>query len=325
MAAAWQTVAFPLILPWRRGFWTLPAYFPGLVVGVTQGWPPEAPYQGLPLPPEAEAYFARRHQFRAGDLRQWRAFQDYQEGRETEGDLLRAIRFYGLGDEGAPAQEELPPPWPLAWQLEKMEADQEAQMLLVDQGQEWLEEILAPEPWEEQPSYRPAPGVGELPDPDLARLRYHLWRRVMGPHIQDPWAPLLLGRASRALFLALRGWPEAPPPRTVQVALPGCQTGEELSAVLAAGDQAGWRQEFGELLSAALAAAGQGPDDLEAAAARLHNFAVQTLEPGWPFASTFQWTLEIWAADPEERPVLVWGASAGARKAGLGGSNCYPG
>jgi len=317
MAEDWLIVAFPLILPWRQGFWALPGYFPGLKVGVTQGWPPGVPYQGMALPPEAEEYLAKRQQFRPGDLRQWRAFKDYQEGREAEADLLRAIRFYGQeGEAAAPEEKEDEPlqPWALAWQLEKMEADQEAQMLLVDQGQEWLGEILAPEPWEDRPPYQAAPGVEEVPDRDLARLRYHLWRRVMGPHLQDPWAPLLLGRTSRALFLALWGWPEAAPPRTVQVTLPGCQNAGELAAVLAAGEKAGWREEFAGLLTAALAAAGQFPE-LEAAAGRLAAFAAQTLEPGWPLAVTCRWTLEIWApVDPEEVPVMCWDTARGAKE-----------
>ncbi len=189
-------------------------------------------------------------------------------------------------------------------------------MLLVDQGQEWLGEILAPEPWEERPDYQTAPGVVELPDPDLARLRYHLWRRVLGPELKDSWAPLLLGRTSRALFLALRGWPEAAAPRTAQVTLPGCQTARELEAVLAAGKQAGWREEFVDLLTGVLAATGQFAE-LQAAAMRLAAFTAQTLEPGWPFPPLNRWTLEIWApegAGSGEGPVLCWTMAAETQK-----------
>jgi hypothetical protein len=285
-------------------------------VGVTANWPPQMPYQGMPLPPEAEEYLQRRQHYRVGDLRQWRAFKDYQEAQEAEADLLRLIRNYGQGTEAAPAEEELPGPWAVAWQLEKMEADQEAQMLLVDEGQEWLGKILAPEPWEEKPAYQAVPGVVELADPDLARLRYHLWQRVMAPHLQDPRVPLLLGRTSRALFLALRGWPEADAPRMVRVSLPGCQGAQELAAVQAAGEGLDWQGQFGELLAGALTAAARLPE-LQAAAERLNAFAAQTLEPGWPFPVTWKWVLEIWVpavADTEEGPVLCWSAAAGAKE-----------
>jgi hypothetical protein len=30
MGSAWHIVAFPVILPWREEFWTLPLYFPDL-------------------------------------------------------------------------------------------------------------------------------------------------------------------------------------------------------------------------------------------------------------------------------------------------------
>ena len=50
MGSDWNIVAFPVILPWRDEFWTLPLYFPDLKVGVTPGWPAQLPYQGMPLP-----------------------------------------------------------------------------------------------------------------------------------------------------------------------------------------------------------------------------------------------------------------------------------
>ena len=47
MGSAWHIVAFPVILPWREEFWTLPLYFPDLKVGVIPGWPEQLPYQGM--------------------------------------------------------------------------------------------------------------------------------------------------------------------------------------------------------------------------------------------------------------------------------------
>jgi hypothetical protein len=82
-----------------------------------------------------------------------------------------------------------------------MQADQETHFLLVDQGQDWLQDILKPEPWDDRVSYGPVSGVAETVDPELAKLRYRLWLRVMAPETPDQSVPLLLGRASRPLFL----------------------------------------------------------------------------------------------------------------------------
>ena len=48
-------------------------------------------------------------------------------------------------------------------------------------------------------SFGPVAGVAETVDPELAQLRYRLWRRVMTPETPDQSVPLLLGRASRAI------------------------------------------------------------------------------------------------------------------------------
>lgn len=311
MGAGWQVVAFPLILPWREEFWTLPLYFPDLQVGVAPGWPARLPYQGMPLPPEAEALPQELKGYNPGDLRQWQAFEDYRQAQGEESDLLQAIRSYGK--EPAPAKEASPQAWSLAWQLEKMEADQEAQMLRVDQGQQWLGEILAPEPWEERGTFGPVPGVGEMVDTDLARLRYRLWRRVMGPYLENSWVPLLLGRTSRPLFLTLRGWPQWTDLKKVQVSLPGCRS--EAECLAAKGDEGKpqWGEGFTKLLAALLAAAA-GSQDLEHPAQQLQEFVDQTVAAQWPSSLSFKWDLEIWTPDPktEEGPVLCWpGAGVG--------------
>ena len=147
MGSAWHIVAFPVILPWRDEFWTLPLYFPDLQVGVIPGWPEQLPYQGMPLPSEAEVHPRELQNYNPGELRQWQAFADYRRDQDEAGDnLLQAIRGYG---KAAAPEPKSPPPnaWSLAWQLEKMQADQEAKFLLVDQGQDWLQDILKPEPW----------------------------------------------------------------------------------------------------------------------------------------------------------------------------------
>ncbi len=209
--------------------------------------------------------------------------------------MIQAIRGYGR----TAAPEPQPPPpqaWSLAWQLEKMQADQEAQLLLVDQGQDWLQDILKPEPWDDKPSYGPVSGVAETVDPELAKLRYRLWRRVMTPDLPDQSVPLLLGRASRPLFLTLKGWPDWTALRTVQLSLPGCRNGGEWLKVAGEAGQPPWQEKFGDLLGALLTAAA-GNQDLQAASQELQEFVDEDILAGWPWPEVWYGDLEIWAAD----------------------------
>jgi hypothetical protein len=313
MGSPWHIVAFPAILPWREEFWTLPLYFPDLKVGVIPGWPAQLPYQGMPLPPEAEVHPRELQHYKPGDLRQWQAFEKYRLGQEEDADkVIQAIRGYGQ-----PAAPEPPPPspnpWSLAWQLEKMQADQEAQLLLVDKGQDWLHDILAPEPWEDKSSFGPVSGVEEMVDPELARLRYRLWLRVLAADLAGQAVPLLLGRTSRALFLTLKGWPNWTALKTVRLALPGCRSGAEW--LQAAGDagQPPWQPKFAELLAALLSAAAD-PQELEAALQELQKFVETDIVAHWPFPVALQWDLEIWTPDGSGEangPVLCWGGAGG--------------
>jgi len=313
MAAGWQLVAFPVILPWREEFWTLPLYFPDLKVGVVPGWPGNLPYRGMPLPPEAEAAGRELKGFQPGDLKQWQAFNAYRQAQEDRADdLIQAIR---RGTASSPKPEPLPDAWNLAWQMEKILADQEAQLVSVDQGQEWLAEILAPEPWEERVTLGPIPGIGEMVDPELAELRYRLWQRVMAPYLQERWAPLLLGRTARSIFLTLRGWPQWTGLRAVQISLPGCRSEAEWLQVSNSAGMMEILHRCGALLAAALTKAAGSPD-LAAAALELTEFIEKTLTPQWPLSSIWNWNLEIWAPDSEGdgegTPVLCWaGAGAG--------------
>ncbi len=313
MGTGWQVVAFPVILPWREEFWTLPLYFPDLKVGVLPDWPGAMPYQSLPLPLEAQGPEQEWRHYRPGDLRQWHAFVEFRSGQEEVADIIQALR--GQAPEPPPEREPSPGAWAMAWQLERMQADQEAQLLRVDRGQAWLQEILTPEPWEEGPKPEPGPGLTEMVDPELAVLRYRLWRRVMAPFLQAPWAPLLLGRTSRAIFLALKGWPQWTLIKRVQVSLPGCRREEEWTAIQ--GGSPEWRKDFQALLMAALAAAAAGDlEKLRDAARELNRFGEDNLAPRWPASPPWRWDLEIWARDPEEEaepaPVLCWtGAGAG--------------
>ncbi|MDD2903678.1 MAG: hypothetical protein PHU44_14735 [Syntrophales bacterium] len=313
MKAGWQIVAFPVILPWREEFWTLPLYFPDLKIGVAPDWPSNLPYQGLPLPPEAQAPGRELKGLHPGDLKQWQAFKEYQQTQnESEDDLIKAIRQYEAA--ATPKPESHLDPWHLAWQLEKMQADQEARLVRVDQGQEWLAEILAPEPWEERQSLGQVPGIDEMVDPELAKLRYLLWKRVMEPHLQDLWTPLLLGRTARSIFLTLRGWPQWTGLRSLPVSLPGCRGEAEWAAIMGDASLGKHLAEFRELLSSTLTRA--AADDAALTASReLPDFVEKYLVPHWPLDPLWHWTLEIWGPDreaEEAEPVLCWtGAGAG--------------
>lgn len=308
MGSAWHIVAFPVILPWRQEFWTLPLYFPDLNVGVIPGWPEQLPYRGMPLPAEAEVHPRELEHYKPGDLRQWQAFENYRRDQEGEGEnVIQAIRGYGQ-----PAVPEPQPPspnvWSLAWQMEKMQADQEAQLLLVDQGQDWLQDILKPEPWDDGGSFGPASGVPETVDPELAKLRYRLWRRVMAPDLPDQSVPLLLGRTSRPLFHTLKGWPDWTALRTVPLSLPGCRDGSDWLKVAGDAGQPPWQAKFVDLLAALLTAAADN-QELKAASRELQEFVADEIVAGWPLPEVWHWDLEIWGPDatPEANgPVLCW-------------------
>ena len=313
MAAGWEIVAFPVILPWQGEFWTLPLYFPDLKVGVLPGWPAGLPYPGLALPPEAEAPGRELRHYRPGDLRQWHAFAAFGKGQEDTEDIVRALRG---GSPEAPARTEpTPDPWGLAWQMEKIQADQEVQLLRVDQGQGWLAEILATEPWEKESGLRSAPGLREVVDPDLAWMRYRLWRRVMAPYLKELWTPFLLGRTSRAIFLTLKGWPEWTLLKQVRVSLPGCRSEAEFLAAQKSVAPPKWLPEFRQRLAKVLDAAAAS-QELEAAARDLQQFVETAIARHWPGPNPWPLDLEIWARDPESdedlAPVLCWaGTGAG--------------
>jgi len=312
MGAPWRIVAFPLILPWRDEFWTLPLYFPDLRVGVTPNWPEQLPYEGMPLPPEAEVHPHEFQHYHPGDFRQWQAFEKYRQDQGEGDDMIQAIRSYGQA--AAPEPPPSPKAWSLAWQLEKMQADQEAQLLLVDKGEDWLKDIFKAEPWEDRAGLGPAPGVEEMVDPELAQLRYRLWRHVLAPHLQDRSVPLLLGRTSRTLFLTLKGWPNWTVPRTLRLALPGCRSGAQWRTVCGDPGRPPWQPQFGELLDALLTTLADGREP-QAALGELQKLVEDELVARWPWPDAWNWNLEIWAPDsaPDETaPVLCWSGAGAA-------------
>jgi hypothetical protein len=150
-------------------------------------------------------------------------------------------------------------------------------------------------------------------DPELAKLRYRLWRRVMAPDLTDQSAPLLLGRASRPLFLTLKGWPDWTALRKVKLSLPGCRNGGEWLKVAGDAGQPPWQGKFVDLLGALLTAAVDN-QELKAASRELQEFVADEIVASWPLPEVWHGDLEIWGPDaaPEAHgPVLCWG-SAGA-------------
>ncbi len=149
-------------------------------------------------------------------------------------------------------------------------------------------------------------------DPELARLRYRLWERIMAPHLKDPWTPFLLGRTSRSLLLTLKGWPEWTELKKVQFFLPGCRSAEEWRKVCGNGAAPPWQEQAVALLGELLDAAGD-PEDLAAAAQKFNEFLANTVVANWPFPVIWAFELEVWAPNSAgEEPVLCWsGAGAG--------------
>lgn len=308
MSATWRLVAFPMIVPWRAEFWSLPLYFPDLAVGVLRQWPQGLPFRGRPLPPEAAAGGRDLRHYAPGELTQWRAYEEFAGGREEVADILRALR--GEPPEpprpGGPWKDD--DAWRVAWQLEVMEAEQDADLAKVDRGESWLGEALAPETWEEPTDYAALAGDKEVLDPETARLRYLLWRREMGAQLSPPSAPLLLGRTSQAIFASLRkavGGGKAP---RMRFRLPGLRREEDYQA--ARGAAADWQAEFRRLLEACLAAADQ-EGDMETSAQELTRWLEDELPRLWPDAPASTWDLEIWGREPDSpeggETLLAWG------------------
>lgn len=288
----WQIAAFPLVIGWQPEYWSLPLYFPDLVVGLCEGQPEGTGLQSVPLPPRNESLSFDWRNYRPGELQQWKAYLDYKasaEEDEEELDLIHAIK-------GEPAVALPEPPqgesgvtlpkllntsatWTVAWQLEKMVAEQEAGLREIQRHQAKLDAWLAPEPWEEA-AFRPPVDLdprleaSESPDPELALLRLYLWRAVLGPHLTPPWAPLILAAPARFA-------PDCLPPNALQsdFTLPGCQTREDLHQAQARLVSAGLESRFSLALSEVLEALTQNHPDRALAQGRLADLIEQQLRP----------------------------------------------
>jgi hypothetical protein len=135
----------------------------------------------------------------------------------------------------------------------------------------------------------------------------------MTPETPEQSVPLLLGRASRPLFLTLKGWPEWTALRKVQLTLPACRNGSDWLKVAGEAGQPPWQEKFVDLLGAMLTAAANN-QELEAASRELQEFVAGEIAASWPLPEAQYGDLEVWGPDtaPEANgPVLCWG-SAGA-------------
>ena len=139
-----------------------------------------------------------------GELKQWQAYKEYTESHEEVDDIVRALRGGKSRPEAAGGPLVSGEAQSLAWQLEMMDADQEAELAKVDQEETGLAEILTPDSWDAPESFAGAADVKEVLDPETARRRYLLWRKEMGAFGGAETAPLLLGRTSQGIFTSLR-------------------------------------------------------------------------------------------------------------------------
>jgi hypothetical protein len=309
MSATWQFVAFPLVLPWQAEFWSLPLFFPDLKVGVLWNWPPGVPYEGRPRPPESLAGRDFRN-YVPGELKQWQAYEDFTKSREEVDDIVRALRGEPAEPPAAGGPFKKEAAAKLAWQLEVMEADQEAQLSKVDRGEKRLAEILGPETWEEATSFSGMPAGKEVLDPETARLRYLLWRREMGAFLGKESAPLLLGRTSPTIFTSLRmeaGISRAP---LVRFKMPGCRQEEDYDAARKALTAAGGQEKWPQLLEACLATAAQR-GNMDGPVKELNRWLEEELPRHWPESPMWTWDLAIWGGYPKAAEggevLLVWG------------------
>ena len=288
----WQVAAFPLVIGWQAEYWSLPLFFPDLLVGHLEGQPDHTGLQSLPLPPLDKSLAFDWRNYHPGELLQWKAYLEFKAGEEEQEDTNDLIRAIKGKPEPPPALPPLPPEagfpqlpeasmiWTLAWQLESMWAEQEARLLVLQDQQSELDTWLAPEPWEEPPAFRPPPSHDPLltpaapPDPELALLRFYFWRAILGSRLSPPWVPLILASPG---FSVLRG--EEPGPASVRLTLPGCQNREGLEQAVNQVSAAGLESRLTQALGQVLDAMASSPTEIEPAQQELQNLVEQKLGP----------------------------------------------
>ncbi len=212
-------------------------------------------------------------------------------------DIVRALRGKKARPEVAGGHWHGEEAASLAWRLELMEADQEAQLARVDRGEERLEEILAPETWEEPESYEGVAGEMEIVDPETARRRYLLWRKEMEPVMGAGSVPLLLGRSSLGIFTSLRKEGGTGKSARVRLQVPVCRDEEVSQSTRQARGETAWEKEFQRLLGMCLTAADQGAA-IEEPGQVLSRWLKEELPRQWPEMPSLYREMEIWGRDP---------------------------
>ncbi len=320
----WQYVAFPLVSAWRDDFWSLPVYFPDLWLGDMTGRPAGLPLGSLPLPPRQEGLADPSRDFRPGELSQWQAYLKYsQRPEEEQGDIVRSLK-------GQPPRPRTAGPdpaafWTLDWRLEKSLAEATADLGQVAARQTSLDDILAPEAWEEDSRRQaaawqdPALAPVDRLDPELLKLRLQFWLKVAEPHLTPPWVPVCL---DRGVCRHLSGWLEQQAAAGegvwwTAVSLPLVRSAAVLEARRPPGAPAGGANGFSPAWAALLTAVSGGPPGVTEARRRLEDLVSREGQPAAgaePYAPLRVIVCRA-AADPQsadflpagfDAPLLLW-------------------
>jgi cell pole-organizing protein PopZ len=283
--AARQLAVFPLLVGWRKNYWSLPLYFPNLAVGEMAGAPAGVGLPTLPLPPVKKSLEREWRSYHPGELSQWGVYQNFLDSQDEGKDLLQSIR----GNRPAPLPTSPDPAliWTLARQLEKMRVEQEEILQQTDRQQCELDTILAPDPWDEESQLLAASwqkaslGLASPPDPELTKLRLLFWRMVLDSHLRFPYTPLVLEspRTMSEIKSLIESESALGDTYQAQIILPACESKEELEKAKETLIKAGLADSFTQGLQRLLGAAARGQAAFAAAQAALEEMIAQQLRP----------------------------------------------
>lgn len=196
----WHFYAFPLVVQWRNCYGALDFYFPKVQFGLLENQPQDKNLTSLLQPPRRQDLQILKHDYTPGELSQWQAYLDFLARLEDqdETDLKSVIR--GKLEPVLPKEVDRELLWSLAYQLEQMLSEEEASLQRLTAQQQALEKALGEdlEEGNDLAAFHAAfnPSLDSQPDPKQARVRYQFWRRVLEPHLIEPWASLVLEPAA---------------------------------------------------------------------------------------------------------------------------------
>jgi hypothetical protein len=281
----WQLAVFPLLVGWRKKFWSLPLYFPNLVVGEMAATPTGMELHTLPLPPVKESLERDWQNYHPGELSQWGIYQNFLESQDEGKDLLQSIR----GNRPAPVPTSPDPAliWTIARKLEKMLAEQEEILQQTDRQQSELDTILAPDPWDEESQllaaswHKSSLNLESPPDPELTKLRLLFWRMVLDAHLQFPYTPLVVESARTISEIKSLVESEQTQGEIYQarIILPACESKEELEKAKESLTKAGLADSFTQGLQRLLKATARGQAAFAAEQAALEEIIARQLRP----------------------------------------------